>query len=70
MGRTTVQQVVLAVDDDESILDIVQWALDDEGYTVKRATNGGAAPDLVRTLTPALILLDMRLPAGGAWLGQ
>jgi CheY-like chemotaxis protein len=59
--------LILAVDDDEAILDVVQWALEDEGYVVKRATDGKQALELVHILNPALILLDMRMPGMNGW---
>jgi two-component system, chemotaxis family, chemotaxis protein CheY len=59
--------VILVVDDDEAILDIVQWALEDEGYEVRRATDGSEALGILSTLRPALILLDMRMPGMNGW---
>jgi DNA-binding response OmpR family regulator len=63
----TARPVVLAVDDDEAILDIVEWALEDEGYRVARATDGGQALALLPDLRPVLILLDMRMPGMNGW---
>ncbi|MHB1413954.1 MAG: response regulator [Chloroflexota bacterium] len=61
------RRVVLAVDDDEAILDIVEWALVDEGYEVKRASDGSEALVALRTLRPVVILLDMRMPGMNGW---
>jgi CheY-like chemotaxis protein len=58
---------VLVVDDDESILDLVQMALEDEGYSVVLARNGVEALDQLELITPALILLDMRMPEMDGW---
>jgi len=53
---------VLVVDDDESIRELVNMALSDEGYEVVMAAEGSLALELIRTRPPDLILLDMRMP--------
>jgi two-component system chemotaxis response regulator CheY len=54
---------VLVVDDDEAICDLVELVLDDEGYTVTCCTDPADALRLVAQRPPALILLDLRMPA-------
>ncbi len=58
---------VLVVDDDESILDFVREALEDAGYRVETATDGGEALELAARRPPDLILLDMRMPIVDGW---
>ena len=52
---------VLVVDDDPSIVDFVQTALEDAGYEVLTASNGAALP-LAQVKQPAVILLDLLMP--------
>jgi CheY-like chemotaxis protein len=58
---------ILVVDDDESIRQIVRLFLSDEGYEVVDAANGQLALELLETLRPALILLDLRMPVMNGW---
>ncbi len=58
---------VLVVDDDESIVDFVREALEDEGYEVLTATEGAEALNLAVARPPDLILLDMRMPIVDGW---
>ncbi len=53
---------VLVVDDEEDILELVQYNLEKGGYTVQRADNGTDAVSTTRRLLPDLILLDLMLP--------
>jgi len=55
------QRRVLVVDDDAAIIDLLETALEDEGYQVL-ATVGAAAVPLARDLQPAVILLDINMP--------
>jgi CheY-like chemotaxis protein len=58
---------ILVVDDDESIRQIVQLCLSDEGYDVSEAANGQAALELLDSFRPSLILLDLRMPVMDGW---
>lgn len=53
---------ILVVDDDLDIREIVSEVLADEGYSVVTARNGAEALELLKTVTPALILLDLNMP--------
>jgi CheY-like chemotaxis protein len=53
---------VLVVDDDESIRESVAMFLIDEGYPVAVAGDGDEALERVAERSPALILLDIRMP--------
>ncbi len=58
---------ILVVDDDESILEMIDVALSFEGYQVDTAPHGAAALELLRSRQPDLILLDMRMPVMDGW---
>lgn len=53
---------ILVVEDDPDIRAITTLQLRDGGFTVSIATNGEEALELVRTVTPDLVLLDLMLP--------
>lgn len=52
---------VMVVDDDPAIVAVLREALEDEGYEVLSAVNGGAIP-LARQRQPRVILLDIMMP--------
>ncbi len=53
---------VLVVDDEESILKVVEYALSDAGYEVHTAQDGQAAEFLFEQVRPDLVILDVMLP--------
>ncbi len=53
---------VLVIDDEQNILDLVRAYLEPEGYEVHTAQDGIAGLELVRTVKPDLIVLDIMLP--------
>ncbi|MDD6642950.1 MAG: response regulator [Firmicutes bacterium] len=53
---------ILAVDDDPSILNIIETALSQEGYAVLTASDGNAACHLVEREKPHLIIMDVMMP--------
>jgi DNA-binding response OmpR family regulator len=53
---------ILLVDDERAIVDSLRYALEQEGYEVLAAGEGGEALELARAKTPDLILLDIMLP--------
>lgn len=53
---------VLLVDDDVLIADLYRMALERAGYRVAVASDGRAGLDLVDSIMPAVILLDIRMP--------
>jgi DNA-binding response OmpR family regulator len=57
----TVQRI-LVVDDEESILKVVEYALRQEGFEVRTAANGAAAESAFDEVAPALVILDVMLP--------
>lgn len=52
---------ILAVDDDNDILDILRIILEDEGYEVETLSNGKNILDNLSNIRPDLILLDVML---------
>ena len=53
---------VLVVDDEEDILELLEYNLAKEGYRVLRVTSGEKALEASRSHQPDLILLDLMLP--------
>lgn len=60
-------QQILVVDDDKSIIKIVQAYLEQAGYAVLTAGNGALAMDLLLSEKPDLVLLDLMLPDRDGW---
>lgn len=55
-------QRILIVDDEETIREVVRRYLEREGYSVKEAADGFEALELIRSISPDLIILDLMLP--------
>jgi UDP-3-O-acyl N-acetylglucosamine deacetylase len=53
---------ILIVDDDEALVQSLSGLLCDEGFIVSSTADGREALALIRTVTPAVILLDIWLP--------
>ncbi len=53
---------VLVVDDHQPIRDLVRRYLEGDGFAVLTAGTGAAALELVRSASPALVVLDLGLP--------
>jgi two-component system phosphate regulon response regulator PhoB len=53
---------ILAVDDEEDILELIRYNLTKEGYNVDLALNGEEALEQARAKVPELVLLDLMLP--------
>ncbi len=53
---------ILIVDDNEQNLKLARVALECEGFDVRTATDGEAAIEMLRTVHPRLILMDVQLP--------
>src|SRR5438046_166816 len=58
---------ILVVDDDVEILAMLRDFLEGEGLTVRTAGNGAEALEMIDEVSPALILLDMRMPVLDGW---
>lgn len=53
---------VLVVDDEQDILDLLEYNLTKEGYQVQTARNGAIAVEEAQTFQPHVILLDIMMP--------
>ena len=60
-------KLVLLVDDDESILDLLEHVVKKEGFRVERAADGQEAVRKVEAATPDAIVLDFMLPGMGGF---
>jgi CheY-like chemotaxis protein len=60
----TTRRAVLVVDDDAPVRESIVQVLEDEGYPVRAAADGGEALRLLRTMddVPGLIVLDLMMP--------
>lgn len=52
---------ILAVDDDREIVDVIKIILEDEGYEVSTLTTGKNIFNVISSIRPDLILLDVML---------
>ncbi|MBI3482243.1 MAG: response regulator transcription factor, partial [Bacteroidetes bacterium] len=53
---------VLVVDDEESILELLKYNLEKQGFDVRTATDGQGAVDVAKKFHPDLVLLDIMMP--------
>lgn len=53
---------ILVVDDEEDITDLIKDILEDEGFTVRTASNGHTAQKAIQDSKPDLVLLDIWMP--------
>ena len=53
---------ILAVEDEEDILELLKYNLAKEGYRVSATTSGEEGLKIARSMGPDLILLDLMLP--------
>lgn len=56
------EEKILLVDDEESILNVLSYALNKEGYKTEKAYNGQEALDKFRIFKPDIVILDLMLP--------
>jgi signal transduction histidine kinase/CheY-like chemotaxis protein len=59
--------VVLAIDDDPTVLDLVRRFLGKEGFEVRTATGGREGLALAREVRPAVITLDVMMSGMDGW---
>ena len=55
-------QKILVVDDEPDILELVQYNLEKEGFSVYTANDGKEAIEIAESVVPDLILLDVMMP--------
>jgi two-component system alkaline phosphatase synthesis response regulator PhoP len=53
---------ILVVDDEPHIVQILKFTLEKEGYQVFTAENGQLALELVQSVQPHLVILDIMMP--------
>ena len=56
------KKTILIVDDEQPIIDMLVYNLENEGYNTLEATDGEKAVDIALNNTPDLILLDIMIP--------
>jgi DNA-binding response OmpR family regulator len=61
-GARQAVKKILAVDDEESILKVVDYALSEAGYEVHTARDGAGALFMFSQVHPDLVILDVMLP--------
>jgi len=61
------EKLILLVDDDESLLDLMEHVVKKEGFRTDRATDGNEALSKARALNPDLLILDFMLPGLGGY---
>lgn len=64
---TTQSQKILVVDDDKDIVRLVRAYLEQSGFSVDIAYDGGTAMQKIRAETPELVVLDLMLPDTDGW---
>ena len=60
--RYMAKEKILVVDDEEDLLELVSYNLNNFGYTVETVTSGEDALERMRVSAPDLVLLDLMLP--------
>ena len=58
---------ILIVDDDSNISDLLKMYFENEGYTVKIASDGVEGLSYFKLFEPDLVLLDIMLPKKDGW---
>src|ERR1700747_2312570 len=61
--NVAVKRTILVVEDEKDIRELVRFHLEQEGYAVREADSGERALQHVANERPALVILDIMLPA-------
>jgi EAL domain-containing protein (putative c-di-GMP-specific phosphodiesterase class I) len=64
MERELTRPVALIVDDEEGIRHFVQHVAESVGLETVQASGGAEALTVLKTLTPAIVIMDMQMPNG------
>lgn len=59
--------VILCVEDEPEMIDLIRLILERRGFQVVGAIGGENGLDILQTLTPDLILLDLMMPDVDGW---
>jgi CheY-like chemotaxis protein len=62
-----VKPVVVVIDDDHTVLELMERFLSREGFSVRTADNGKAGIELAKQLKPVAITLDVMMPGMDGW---
>ena len=57
----------LVIEDDGNIAELLRLYLEKDGFTVRRAADGGEGVELFRAFAPDVVLLDIMLPVLDGW---
>ena len=60
-------QKVLVVEDDSNIAELLRLYLQNDGFEVSHAADGGKAVEMAKEIQPDLVLLDIMLPVMDGW---
>lgn len=61
------KETILVVDDEKNIVELAKLYLEKEGYRVEDAYDGTEALAKIKSLQPALVVLDLMLPEIDGW---
>ena len=61
------ESLVLIVEDEPESRDTLRELLELEGYQVETASNGKAALEVLETIEPCVVLLDLFMPVMDGW---
>ena len=61
------EKLILIVDDDETVLDFLKFAVEHEGFRTVTAADGLDALEKVKANSPDLLILDMMIPKKGGY---
>ncbi len=62
MSKTLQQAKILLVDDDPDILELLEYNLAKENYSLAKAFDGKEALEIAQTFKPALVIMDVMMP--------
>jgi DNA-binding response OmpR family regulator len=63
----TSDKLVMIVDDDESVVDLLEFVVKKEGFRVARSLDGEDGLKKIQAMLPDIILLDLMLPRYGGF---
>jgi CheY-like chemotaxis protein len=61
------ESLVLVVEDEAESRDTLRELLEFEGYTVRTASDGKAALEILESIDPCIVLLDLFMPVMDGW---
>ena len=61
------KETILVVDDEANIIELAKMYLQNEGYVVESARDGREALTKIKSIQPALVVLDLMLPEVDGW---